>query len=206
MSTTDFEHNDALDGLSSEELEERAFGPTRERKPLWNRRIRVGRRRPSVSAAVSARPASVARPALETTFCYACGEPSAADLRDCPACGVRQPRVPRRRGRIVRRGDRPGESNKAVATLLAAVLGGVGAHRFYLGQWKTGLAMLLLCWTFLPALVGVVDALRYLFMSDLEFAERYDGAAALPPPRPAGRLPETGAAGAEEDPVVLMVR
>ncbi|WP_349256335.1 MULTISPECIES: TM2 domain-containing protein [Rubrivirga] len=38
--------------------------------------------------------------------------------------------------------DRRADSSKPTATLLALLLGGVGAHRFYLDQWRTGLVML----------------------------------------------------------------
>ena len=67
--------------------------------------------------------------------------------------------------------------NKIVAALLAFFLGVFGVHRFYLGRIGSGIAMLLLTCTFLGlAVTGVwalIDCLRYLFMSDREFAARY---------------------------------
>ena len=67
--------------------------------------------------------------------------------------------------------------NKIVAALLAFFLGVFGVHRFYLGRIGSGIAMLLLTCTVIGLLVtGVwafVDTLRYLFMSDREFAARY---------------------------------
>jgi TM2 domain-containing membrane protein YozV len=40
--------------------------------------------------------------------------------------------------------------------LLAFLLGGIGAHRFYLGD-MTGLIYLIFCWTFIPAIVAFVE-------------------------------------------------
>ena len=67
--------------------------------------------------------------------------------------------------------------NKIVAALLAFFLGVFGVHRFYLGRIGSGIVMLLLTCTILGLLVtglwAFVDFLRYLFMSDRDFARRY---------------------------------
>ena len=67
--------------------------------------------------------------------------------------------------------------SKIVAALLAFFLGIFGVHRFYLGRIGSGIVMLLLTCTIVGmAVTGVwalVDMLRYLFMSDREFAFRY---------------------------------
>ena len=71
------------------------------------------------------------------------------------------------------------EHNKYVAALLAFFLGVFGVHRFYLGRVGSGVAMLILTCTVVGSIVSVpwalIDTLRYLFMSDREFAARYDG-------------------------------
>ena len=41
--------------------------------------------------------------------------------------------------------------------LLALFLGGVGAHRFYMGQPVIGVFYILFCWTFTPLLVSLVE-------------------------------------------------
>ena len=51
----------------------------------------------------------------------------------------------------------PGEKSERVGTLLAVFLGGFGGHRFYLGD-KRGLLYLPFFWTFVPTLVGLVEA------------------------------------------------
>ena len=44
-----------------------------------------------------------------------------------------------------------------VGVLFALFLGGVGAHRYYMGQCKIGLVYTLLCWTLIPAMVAFVE-------------------------------------------------
>lgn len=63
-------------------------------------------------------------------------------------------------------------SPRKIAIVLAIFLGWLGAHRFYLGQIGWGLGLLILCWLFLPlaVVVGLIDAIRYLFMDDDTFA------------------------------------
>lgn len=51
---------------------------------------------------------------------------------------------------------------KSVGTfaILALLLGGLGIHLFYVGKTVRGLLHLLFCWTFIPAIVALVDAIR----------------------------------------------
>jgi TM2 domain-containing membrane protein YozV len=69
------------------------------------------------------------------------------------------------------------DRNKYIAALLAFFLGVLGIHRFYLGRTGSAIVMLVLTCTLVGMLVtGVwafVDMIRYLIMSDEEFAERY---------------------------------
>jgi len=69
------------------------------------------------------------------------------------------------------------DRNKYVAAVIALILGPLGIHRFYLGRIGTGVLMLILTCTAIGALVSVpwalIDAIRYLVMSDREFAARY---------------------------------
>jgi TM2 domain-containing membrane protein YozV len=46
----------------------------------------------------------------------------------------------------------------STAVLLAVLLGGLGAHKFYLGQTGMGIMYLLFCWTGIPALVALIEA------------------------------------------------
>lgn len=69
------------------------------------------------------------------------------------------------------------DRNKYVAALLAFFLGPLGIHRFYVGKTGSAIAMLVLTFTFFGLLVSVpwalIDTVRFLFMSDREFAARY---------------------------------
>jgi TM2 domain-containing membrane protein YozV len=65
--------------------------------------------------------------------------------------------------------------NRTTAALLALLLGGVGAHKFYLGRALMGLAYLFFCWTFIPAFLGLIEGIIYLTMSDADFNLRYNG-------------------------------
>ncbi len=41
---------------------------------------------------------------------------------------------------------------------LALLLGGLGVHQFYLGRMKMGLRYLAFCWTLIPAIVSIFEA------------------------------------------------
>lgn len=75
-----------------------------------------------------------------------------------------------------------GDRNKYIAALIAFLAGPFGIHRFYLGRIGSGIAMLALTCTVIGLIVSVpwafIDMIRYLIMSDREFAERYARAAA----------------------------
>ncbi|WP_344692769.1 TM2 domain-containing protein [Sphingomonas cynarae] len=69
------------------------------------------------------------------------------------------------------------DRNKYVAAVIAFLLGSLGIHRFYLGRTGSGIAMLVLTCTVVGLLItgpwAFIDMIRYLIMSDEEFAARY---------------------------------
>ncbi len=65
------------------------------------------------------------------------------------------------------------EVNKVVAAILALFLGGLGIHKFYLGQVKQGVLYFVFFWTFIPAILAFIDAVRYLTMDDNVFESKY---------------------------------
>ncbi len=64
--------------------------------------------------------------------------------------------------------------NKKITAILALFLGGLGAHRFYLGQTKRGFLALLFCWTFIPAFIGIFDFIFFAYMSKERFELKYN--------------------------------
>jgi TM2 domain-containing membrane protein YozV len=48
--------------------------------------------------------------------------------------------------------------NPATAVILALLLGSIGIHKFYLGQTGWGIVYLVLCWTFIPAIIAFFEA------------------------------------------------
>lgn len=62
--------------------------------------------------------------------------------------------------------------SKAVAVLLALLLGGLGIHHFYMGRTDRGLIYFLFCWTFIPAFLALLEAIYYALMSERSFQSR----------------------------------
>jgi len=106
----------------------------------------------------------------DTKFCRDCGAAIHPKAEICPACGIRQLPMP---GVIQLGSIAPNGRSKLAAVLLAFFLGGFGIHKFYLGQTGWGIIYLLLCWTFIPAFVALIEAVLLLVMSDERFNLKY---------------------------------
>lgn len=65
------------------------------------------------------------------------------------------------------------KKNRIVAALLALFLGGLGIHKFYLGKVGMGIIYLIFCWTGIPCIISIIEAIIYLTMSDTKFAQKY---------------------------------
>ena len=63
--------------------------------------------------------------------------------------------------------------SKSTAIILALLLGGIGAHKFYLDRSGQGILYLLFCWTFIPSLIAFVEAIVYATTSDETFHAKY---------------------------------
>jgi TM2 domain-containing membrane protein YozV len=64
--------------------------------------------------------------------------------------------------------------NKGTAILLALLLGGLGAHKFYLGKSGSGILYLLFIWTFIPAILGLIDAIKYMLTDERSWNHKYN--------------------------------
>lgn len=104
-------------------------------------------------------------PGPNEEFCSSCGEIVKKAAEICTECGVRLDGVD----------SQSPESNKdrTTAGILAILLGGIGAHKFYLNETGMGILYLVFCWTFIPAIVGLIEGILYLTKSDREFQQKY---------------------------------
>lgn len=64
--------------------------------------------------------------------------------------------------------------SKSTTALLALFLGGLGIHRFYLGQNGMGILYLVFCWTFIPEFIALIDFFSFIFMSEHRFNYKYN--------------------------------
>lgn len=64
--------------------------------------------------------------------------------------------------------------NKFVAALLALFLGGLGVHKFYLGNTKMGVIYFLFFWTTLPALISLIEGVLYVVQDKQSFDAKYN--------------------------------
>ncbi len=51
------------------------------------------------------------------------------------------------------------KKSTSTGILLALFLGGIGAHWFYMGRTGRGVVYLLFCWTFIPGILAIFDAI-----------------------------------------------
>lgn len=63
--------------------------------------------------------------------------------------------------------------SKMTAALLAIFLGSFGLHKFYLGQVVWGLLYLFLFWSSISMILGFIEGIYYLTMSDKDFSAKY---------------------------------
>ena len=67
-----------------------------------------------------------------------------------------------------------GNRTKGMAALLAFLLGGLGAHKFYLGQPAWGFIYLFFCWTFIPVFIAFLEVFVFLSHSEKDFDRKYN--------------------------------
>ena len=63
-----------------------------------------------------------------------------------------------------------GMKSRPVAAFLALILGSLGIHKFYLGRVGLGVLYLLFFWTYIPGIIGWIEGILYLRMSDEQWA------------------------------------
>lgn len=107
--------------------------------------------------------------------CGKCGRQISNRVATCPQCGalveVRSPALARPVRYEPVRVTIP--KSRTVAIALAVLLGGIGLHKFYLNRPGLGVLYVLFCWTLIPAVLGLLEALVYLILSDADFQRLY---------------------------------
>ena len=63
--------------------------------------------------------------------------------------------------------------SKVTAGLLGIFLGGFGVHKFYLGRIGYGVVYVLFFWTYIPAILGLIEGITYLTISEDAFCRKY---------------------------------
>lgn len=101
-------------------------------------------------------------PSKPTKYCQNCGAQIDQKAVICPKCGV-----------PVTGASGPKEPKSRVAAIvLALFLGGLGIHKLYLGVGRWWL-YLIFCWTLIPSIVALIEAIQYVMMSDDAFHAKY---------------------------------
>lgn len=119
-------------------------------------------------------------------FCTACGEVMPSDAQFCAKCGKRNATLqaeapaaaapmPPVNNVIPAPGPYdyvPAGKSRITAGLLGILLGGIGVHKFYLNKVGLGILYIIFCWTFIPALIGLIEGIIYLTQDDVTFGRQ----------------------------------
>ena len=130
---------------------------------------KCGAQQPSVASVVIAGPTVQTAQAVglsnNQVFCRGCGAVIHESAPTCPKCGAQQ----RANAGLSFTSGR----NRTTAAILGILLGGLGVHKFYLGSNLLGFFYLIFCWTFIPGIIGLIEGIYYLTLSDDEFNKKY---------------------------------
>ncbi|MGL5254933.1 MAG: TM2 domain-containing protein [Brevinema sp.] len=96
-------------------------------------------------------------------FCLGCGVDMSSEAFSCPRCG---------KPTNVRMLAMGGKS-RMTAILFTLFLGGVGGHKFYLGERGKGFLFLLFSWTLIPSFLALIDLILLIGMSEEKFCKMY---------------------------------
>ena len=106
---------------------------------------------------------------LKRAYCFNCGIKTDPEQIMCVQCGASLATSP-----LAGIPGIGGRKEKLVAGLFALLLGWLGIHKFYLESWGWGLVYLLLSWTGIPFIAGIIEGILFLTMDDPTFEQRYN--------------------------------
>ena len=96
---------------------------------------------------------------MEMVYCAACAEQMSKEAFSCPKCGNPNAAKPQ-----------PSQlPSRVTAGVLALLLGGLGVHKFYCKKVGLGFVYLIFCWTFVPAIIALVEAIICFTQDDRVF-------------------------------------
>ncbi|MDM1350951.1 NINE protein [Myroides marinus] len=64
--------------------------------------------------------------------------------------------------------------DRSLAAFLAFFFGTLGVHKYYLNRPIQGFLYVCFCWTYIPTALGIIEAIRYILMSDESFNRKYN--------------------------------
>ena len=99
-------------------------------------------------------------------FCTNCGSQVTGAF--CASCGTAANGAPAAPQQPMYASNAPAKS-RTTAGVLGILLGGIGVNKFYMGKIGAGIVYILLCWTWIPAIVGLVEGIIYLVEDDARF-------------------------------------
>ena len=102
---------------------------------------------------------------MSMVFCRGCGKEIHMSAETCPHCGAPQKRVASKS---------VGLKGQTLAAVLAAFLGGLGVHRFYLGKIVSGILYIVFSWTGIPLLISFIETYLIAFASPKNWADKYN--------------------------------
>lgn len=105
-------------------------------------------------------------------YCRGCRAAIHETAVSCPHCGAEQG-IARVQNPLSQAFDGRNGPSKVTAGLLGILLGGIGAHKFYLGRIGQGFIYLIFFWTGIPAIIGLIEGIAYLTMADNTFQRKY---------------------------------
>ena len=122
------------------------------------------------SPTLAYKPVTPERTRADQRHCHGCGHIVHASAPACPKCGARQAGV----GAALSPGS-PTLKSRIAGVLLAFFLGGLGIHKFYCGKVGMGFLYLIFFWTWIPALIALVEGIVFLTNSnsDEEFTQKF---------------------------------
>ncbi len=102
-------------------------------------------------------------------YCFNCGVQTDPEQILCVKCGASLAQSP-----LAAVPGLGGRKDKLVTGLFALLLGWIGVHKFYLESWGWGIVYVLLSWTGIPFIAGVIEGILFLTMDEQTFDQRYN--------------------------------